>query len=60
MISTLCEVLQPVVPMLSVFFFVMVVFNALLGPGYYLRMLSNVWFKPVSEVPDRAHSRHPR
>jgi proton-translocating NADH-quinone oxidoreductase chain N len=36
-------------------FTVIAVFNALLGLGYYLRMLSTIWFKPLSKVAVGAH-----
>ncbi|TFG31916.1 hypothetical protein EU527_11355 [Candidatus Thorarchaeota archaeon] len=36
-------------------FTVLAVFNALLALGYYLRMLSVVWFSPVSEAAAKAH-----
>ena len=35
------------------------VFNALLGLGYYLRMLTTVWFKPASDVAKLGHRSTP-
>lgn len=40
---------------LYLLFTVIAVFNALLGLGYYLRMISVVWFKPMSSVAEVAH-----
>ncbi len=36
-------------------FTLIAVFNALLALGYYLRMLSVVWFSPVSKIAEAAH-----
>ncbi|MBN2227989.1 MAG: hypothetical protein JW779_00225 [Candidatus Thorarchaeota archaeon] len=40
-------------------FTIVAVFNALLALGYYLRMLSVVWFSPVSPVAENAHRSNP-
>ncbi len=40
-------------------FTVVAVFNALLGLGYYLRMLITVWFKPASAVAASGHRSTP-
>ena len=36
-------------------FTVIAVFNALFALGYYLRMLSTVWFSPMSKAAEAAH-----
>ncbi|TFG33521.1 hypothetical protein EU527_08195, partial [Candidatus Thorarchaeota archaeon] len=36
-------------------FTVIAVFNALLALGYYLRMISVVWFSPISKLAENAH-----
>ncbi len=40
-------------------FTLIAVFNALLALGYYLRMLSVVWFSPVSSLAEKAHRPSP-
>ncbi|MBD3408072.1 MAG: hypothetical protein GF411_18270 [Candidatus Lokiarchaeota archaeon] len=40
-------------------FTLIAIVNAIIGLGYYLRMLTTVWFKPVSEASEKAHRSHP-
>jgi NADH:ubiquinone oxidoreductase subunit 2 (subunit N) len=40
-------------------FTVVALFNALLGLGYYLRMIKTVWFEPMSEKVRSAHRASP-
>ena len=44
---------------LYLLFTVVAVFNALLALGYYLRMLSTIWFRPLSDVAGTAHRSSP-